>query len=92
MALKTVEIIVSGKVQGVFFRQSTRDQARALEIKGHVENLNNGDVKIIASGEEKSLEALYQWCRTGPPHAQVTRVTKSAIPWREFDSFQVVRK
>lgn len=91
MAVKTIEIMVSGKVQGVFFRQSARDKAAELDVKGQVENLSNGNVKIVATGEEERLDAFYNWCRTGPPQARVSAITRCTLPYREFDSFRVIR-
>ncbi len=75
----TVEIIVSGKVQGVFYRHNAREKALELGIKGYIENLHNGNVRLIATGTDDKLEELYQWCRIGPPKATVTGITKTTI-------------
>lgn len=69
-----VTIQVSGKVQGVFFRQSTMDKASELGLKGFVKNLEDGSVFIEASGSEKAVEELLQWCQTGPENAEVEDV------------------
>ena len=89
--MRTVEILVGGKVQGVFYRQSTREKAMELGITGYVENLANGHVRVIATGEDDKLEALYQWCRSGPPEAKVDYISRTTIPTRRFEGFSVRR-
>lgn len=69
--MKQVEIIVSGKVQGVFYRHYTCKQADKLGILGYVQNLVNGDVKIVAQGEESQVDQLITWAKSGSPNAQV---------------------
>jgi acylphosphatase len=63
---------VSGRVQGVFFRASTRDRAQQLGLNGRASNLPDGRVEVIASGTEEGLAALQRWLREGPPQARVT--------------------
>lgn len=63
--------LISGKVQGVFFRASTRDQARCLGLRGHARNLPDGRVEVVAAGAAHAIDALGQWLRHGPPHARV---------------------
>jgi len=65
---------VSGRVQGVFFRASTRDRARQLGLVGRARNLPDGRVEVIASGPEADLAALRRWLHDGPPQASVTGV------------------
>lgn len=89
--LKTVSITVSGKVQGVFYRQSTKEKAVGLGIKGEVKNLNNGDVFIIATGTDEQLQLLADWCKSGPPRAKVSGVEITDIPFRSFDRFSIIR-
>jgi acylphosphatase len=67
-------ILVSGQVQGVFFRQSTADEARRLGLAGFVRNLPDGRVEAEAEGERAAVEALARWCRRGPPAARVDDV------------------
>ncbi len=71
--------IVSGRVQGVFFRASTRDQALALGIRGHARNLPDGRVEVLVCGEDQAVSTLCTWLRTGPPQAQVSDVQCSVI-------------
>ena len=64
--LQTISITVSGKVQGVFYRQSTKEMATSLGITGQVKNLSDGSVYIIATGTKEQLDKLVDWCRQGP--------------------------
>ena len=89
--MKSIRIIVSGRVQGVFFRQSTRELAMALQIKGWVRNLADGTVEIMATGDEKKLEQLIRWCHQGPPRAVVNNVLVSDAPLENFTSFEIQR-
>jgi len=67
-------ILISGHVQGVFFRQSTQRQARRLGVTGWVRNLPDGRVEVKAWGEAGAVERLTHWCRTGPANALVIHV------------------
>ena len=69
---------VEGRVQGVGFRAATRLQARALGLRGHARNLDDGSVEVLAEGEAQALEALAQWLEDGPPAARVARVQRDA--------------
>ena len=66
--------LVSGKVQGVFYRASTADRARALGMTGYAKNLPDGRVEVLACGEEAKVMALIDWLRQGPPAAKVQGV------------------
>lgn len=72
--MQLTHIQVFGKVQGVFFRQSTRIKAVDLGIKGFVRNESDGSVYIEALGEARQVAALVSWCHEGPAHAKVERV------------------
>lgn len=82
---------VYGKVQGVFFRQSTLAKAWELGLQGFVKNMPDGSVLIEAQGPESALEKLYRWAQHGPPAARVThvQVDKNLPPCNE-SSFQIV--
>ena len=73
-------ILVKGRVQGVFFRVSTAQTATELGIKGHVENLMDGNVRIVAEGTTENLEKLIEWCGEGPPRAKVESVEFKWFP------------
>jgi acylphosphatase len=68
---KCVHILVSGRVQGVYFRACARDRALELGLRGIVKNRRDGRVEIVATGSESSLERFLEWCWQGPPQARV---------------------
>ncbi len=72
--LARARIRVVGVVQGVWFRQSTVDEARRLGLKGAVRNLSDGSVEAEAEGERPAVEKLVRWCQRGPPSARVDGV------------------
>ncbi|MGS1080192.1 acylphosphatase [Pseudoxanthomonas beigongshangi] len=74
-----VRFLIEGRVQGVFFRASTREQARRLGLAGIARNLADGRVEVIAAGEPGAIETLAGWLHHGPPQARVDRVERS--PW-----------
>jgi acylphosphatase len=67
-------LVVRGRVQGVWYRESCREQAHALGVAGQVRNLHDGTVEVVAEGRPEAVEALVAWCRTGPPAAVVVGV------------------
>jgi acylphosphatase len=86
-----VHLKIEGRVQGVWFRESTRKKAQSLGVLGWVRNRSDGTVEAMAEGEEDKVKALVSWCHQGPPSAQVTRVSKAWDEWQdEFNSFDVV--
>ncbi len=86
-----LHLIIEGRVQGVWFRDSTRREATALGVRGWARNRPEGTVEIIAEGEETAVRKLAAWCRQGPPQARVSRVHETAEPWQgEFEAFTVV--
>ena len=89
--LRTYCIIVTGKVQGVFFRQGTKEKANALGIQGTVSNEPDETVRIIATGLREQIDELVKWCYDGPPRAKVIKMTVSELPLRSFDGFSIER-
>lgn len=90
--IERVEMIVVGRVQGVFFRASTLEQAQSLNLVGFVENLPDGSVEVVAEGPKYALEDLQSWCGHGPPKAEVKEViTKWKEPSGEFQTFVIRR-
>ncbi len=79
---------IKGRVQGVFFRDSTRRVAESLGIKGHAINLGDGDVEVFACGAESALDELASWLATGPPMASVTDVMSEAAEWQPLENFR----
>jgi acylphosphatase len=84
-------MIVRGRVQGVFFRHATMEEARSLGLTGWVRNLPSGEeVEIVAEGPRRNLQMLWAWAHTGPPGARVHDVTEEWSDHRgEFTSFRV---
>ncbi len=78
--MKAIQINVSGRVQGVCFRASTRDEARRIGVTGWVRNLSDGTVEVLAQGPEDKLNGLLSWCYQGPPGAYVTGVDYVEVP------------
>ena len=88
---QTILIIVTGKVQGVWYRQHTLQEAQALGITGYVKNQNDGTVFIKATGSPAQLEGFIRWCHTGSPRSSVTAVVQSPAPLQLFTSFTIER-
>ena len=86
-----VRLIIEGRVQGVWFRDSTRKEANTLGVFGLVRNRPDGTVEILAEGPEDHVRRLVSWCHQGPPYARVNRVDETKEEWvGEFDSFDIV--
>jgi acylphosphatase len=82
--------IIHGRVQGVFFRDSTRGKAVELGVRGWVRNRPDGTVEVMAAGDPGALDALEQWIREGgPPAARVERVDADEVPEEAFTTFNV---
>ena len=90
--MKQVKIVVSGKVQGVCFRHYTREEAQKLNLIGYVKNLANGNVEIVAQGENSAVDRLITWAGVGSPSAQVKDVNWELVnndDRQEFSNFSV---
>ena len=86
-----VHLIIEGRVQGVWFRESTRREAVSLGVSGWARNLPNGTVEVLAEGPETPVKELVSWCHHGPPAARVAQVHSMLEEWKgEFESFDVV--
>lgn len=86
----SIKVSVSGRVQGVFYRDSTRRKANEFSVTGWVKNLEDGRVEALLSGDKKNVEALIDWMKVGPPAAQVTHVKIENIEPIDFPSFDIV--
>jgi len=83
-----VHVFVLGKVQGVFFRSSTRDKAEELSLSGWVRNLDDGRVEAVFEGEKETVDKMVEWCKAGPENAKVTKVEVVAEdPKGDFKGF-----
>jgi acylphosphatase len=92
MGLKRIQVVVRGRVQGVFFRASAQREAKKLGLTGWVKNRPDAAVEIVAEGEEDNVKDFLAWAQAGPTTA---RVDKVETRWRsytgEFDEFRIVR-
>jgi acylphosphatase len=90
--MKHIDITIKGKVQGVFYRASTKAVADQLGVKGFVKNEPNGDVSIAAEGDDISLDMFLDWCKEGPERAVVTSVENHEGELKNYRNFEVVKK
>jgi acylphosphatase len=73
--------IISGRVQGVFFRMETKRAADGFGVFGWVRNLRDGTVEALFEGDKDRVDAVLAWCKEGPPHAQVSDVK---VAWEDY--------
>lgn len=89
--VKHLTFIVTGKVQGVFYRTSASDVANSLGLKGNVCNLPNGDVQIQVEGEQEIINKFYGWCLEGPPRAVVNKIYVTEGEMQGYSDFVILR-
>ena len=89
MTQRCFKALVSGRVQGVFFRDSTRRQALRLGVRGYAINLPDGRVEVLACGEQAALEQLAAWLEHGPPSAKVTDLEIGSAEAEELSGFTI---
>ena len=83
-----VHVIISGRVQGVWFRASTKQKAEQLGLDGWVRNTSEGNVEAVFEGDENLVQEMLDWCHHGPPLANVENVdVKNQEPTNGFDGF-----
>ena len=82
--MSAARFVVSGKVQGVFFRASARDRANALGLRGFAKNLPDGRVEVLAAGSDAAIDELAAWLREGPPMARVDDLER--LPARDDEA------
>jgi acylphosphatase len=82
--------VISGRVQGVFFRVETKRAADRIGVFGWVRNLRDGTVEAVFEGEQDRVDAVLEWCKEGPPHAHVVNVDVSWNDYTgEFQGFEI---
>ncbi|HZH95024.1 MAG TPA: acylphosphatase [Flavisolibacter sp.] len=89
--MKTVHILIKGKVQGVFYRASAKKVARELLLKGWIKNTDDGDVESMVSGEPGAVNRFIEWCKKGPPLASVTEVTVTPSDNALLETFTIMK-
>ena len=82
MGMVRAHVIISGLVQGVFFRANTRDRARSLGLKGWVKNRSDGKVEGLFEGEEGAVKSIIEFCKQGPSSAMVEKVE---VKWEKYE-------
>jgi acylphosphatase len=88
--MKRIHVIISGRVQGVFFRAETQRAAMDFNLTGWVRNTADGRVEAVFEGENENVDKMLGWCHIGPPHARVENVTTKEEPYTgEFRNFSV---
>ncbi len=87
--MKCVHLIVSGRVQGVFFRDNTRGKAKELELHGYAKNLPDGNVEIVAQGDEENINKLIDFIKKGPGIAKVEDLKIKHIEPENFKNFEI---
>jgi acylphosphatase len=90
--MKHFNIVISGKVQRVSFRVSTKAVADQLGIKGIIKNLSDGSVYLEAEGSPYALDSFMDWCKEGPEHAVVENVVQSESELKNYRNFEVLKK
>lgn len=90
MSHKTVHCIISGHVQGVFYRLNTRHKARGLELTGWVRNCTDGKVELKATGADVPLRLFVDWLATGVAAANVDDVACNYVTFEQFNNFEVI--
>ncbi len=88
--MKRVHVFISGRVQGVFYRAETKNNASHLNLTGWVRNLPDGRVEVVIEGKEDNVNALIDWCRKGPGFASVTEIeVKEELFTGAFEGFGI---
>jgi acylphosphatase len=80
---------VSGRVQGVFFRNASQKKAKELNLTGWAHNLSDGRVELMICGDSDAVEAMRDWLWDGPRTAEVTDVEVKEVNWESHSSFEI---
>jgi acylphosphatase len=89
--MQTLHLLITGKVQGVFFRAKAKEEAVKYGIRGWIKNTHDNHVEALITGEPDLLDLFIEWCKRGPEKARVKEVLVSKHPEKEFDDFEIVR-
>ncbi|TYB83817.1 MAG: acylphosphatase [Kosmotoga sp.] len=87
--MKTIEITLYGRVQGVGFRHYAMRKAKSLNVMGYVRNKPDGSVEVVATADENTLEKFIDLLSKGPLTGHVTKVEKDELPLKEFSTFEI---
>jgi acylphosphatase len=89
--MPTIQLLVKGRVQGVFYRATAQEVAQKIGLGGWIRNTGEGDVEALVTGNEDQLQQFIQWCHKGPSEAIVTSVDVLPQPDQVFDGFRIRR-
>lgn len=92
MAIKHLNIIISGKVQGVSFRYTTKAVADQLGVRGIITNQPDGNVYIEAEADDWNMQLFLDWCNEGPQGAVVNSVESHEVEAKNYRNFEIVKK
>lgn len=87
MGKTCTRFVVTGRVQGVFYRSETKKQAQKLGLTGVVKNLSTGQVEVLACGEQEQIDILHRWLWEGPKASSVSQVIDENVSSQEFSDF-----
>ena len=88
--MQTVNLLIKGKVQGVYYRIAAKDEADKLGITGWVKYISGGRVEIMASGSEDAINEFIEWCKKGPEKAAVENVIVTPLSSEQFEGFTMI--
>ena len=88
--MKTIKILLSGTVQGVFFRDFVKENADTLSVRGFVRNLDDGRLEIVAEGRDEIVGEFLTKCREGPNKAHIKNFETKELKHQGFDSFKIL--
>ncbi len=91
MAKISRHCLITGKVQGVFYRQATKEQALLRGLTGWVKNLPDNSVEAVIVGDEEQVATMLEWLAVGPPRAAVNNLNVSNIEIQPYNSFEILR-
>ena len=90
--MKTIHLLIKGKVQGVFYRATAKEKAAELRLSGWIKNTDEGHVEAVASGTEDGIEAFITWCKKGPSGAEVNSVDVIETGEKISEGFLILRR
>ena len=88
--MATINLLIKGKVQGVYYRKTAQEKAKELNITGWVKYISGERVEIMATGSEEKIKEFIEWCKKGPDKAVVTNVIVTPLSEEQFEDFSVI--
>ena len=89
--MPTIHLLITGKVQGVFYRATAKKAAEGLGVKGRIKNTKDNKVEAIVTGAADQLDQFIEWCKQGPSRARVSEVIVTKVDDKNFDDFKIER-